>query len=183
MKLPIHISEKLSVKDIILKYCIRDFLLGIVRSFPSSAGVLLRMIAYKLIFKSCGKGTRIAEFTTIKFPERISVGDHVSFNEYDWIDGDGGIDFGNYISIGPRVTMASFEHGHIKADIPMKLQEKEMRKIVIQDDVWIGAGCFIKGGVTIGRGSIIGAGSVVLKNVEPFSIVAGNPAVSIGKRD
>lgn len=140
MKLPIHISEKLSIKDIIMKYCIRDFMLGMVRSFPSATGVLFRMAAYKLAFKKCGKGIRIAEFTTIKFPERITVGDHVSFNEYDWIDGDGGITFGNYISVGPRVTMASFEHGHENTVLPMKLQEKKMRKIIVEDDVWIGGG-------------------------------------------
>ncbi|MEZ4692180.1 MAG: DapH/DapD/GlmU-related protein [Ignavibacteria bacterium] len=49
----------------------------------------------------------------------------------------------------------------------------------IEDDVWIGANCFIMKGVTIGKGSIVGAGSVVISEVKPFSIYAGNPAVFV----
>ncbi len=54
--------------------------------------------------------------------------------------------------------------------------------IVIQDDVWIGFNCTILSGVTIGYGAIIGANSVVTKNVEPYTIVAGNPAKIVRKR-
>ena len=56
------------------------------------------------------------------------------------------------------------------------------KKIIIGNDVWIGAQVIILNNVTIGNGSIIGAGSVVTKNVEPFSIVAGNPAKFIKER-
>ena len=55
--------------------------------------------------------------------------------------------------------------------------------ILIEDDVWIGSNSVILKNVKIGRGSIIAAGSVVTKNIEPFSIVAGTPAVKIGKRE
>ena len=58
----------------------------------------------------------------------------------------------------------------------------EVDPIVIEDDVWIGARVIILKGVTIGKGSIIGAGSVVTKDVEPYSIVGGNPAKLIRKR-
>ncbi|MEP7146052.1 MAG: acyltransferase, partial [bacterium] len=53
------------------------------------------------------------------------------------------------------------------------------KPVLIEDDVWIGANCFILKGVTIGKGSIVGAGSVVNNDVKPFSIYAGNPAVFI----
>lgn len=54
--------------------------------------------------------------------------------------------------------------------------------IIIEEDVWVGSNSVILSGVTIGRGSVIGAGSVVTKNVEPYSIVAGNPAKLIKRR-
>ena len=54
--------------------------------------------------------------------------------------------------------------------------------IIIEDDVWIGANAIILSGVTIGEGAIIGAGSVVTKNVEPYTIFAGNPAKKIKMR-
>ena len=55
-------------------------------------------------------------------------------------------------------------------------------KIVIENDVWIGYGAIIVSGVKIGRGAIVAAGSVVLKDVEPYTIVAGNPARKVSKR-
>lgn len=59
---------------------------------------------------------------------------------------------------------------------------EEYDKTVIGNDVWIGTHVFVKGGVTIGNGAVIGAYSVVTKNVEPYSIVVGNPAKEIRKR-
>lgn len=56
------------------------------------------------------------------------------------------------------------------------LQFEEAEKVVIGNDVWIGEGCFINGGVTIGNGAIVGAHSVITKDVEPYSVVAGAPA-------
>jgi len=54
--------------------------------------------------------------------------------------------------------------------------------IIVEDDVWIGTGCIILSGITIGKGSVIAAGSIVTKNVEPYSIIGGNPAKIIRKR-
>lgn len=182
MKLPIYINQKISFSDIIFKYILRDFIVGIFRNFPSAIGVLARMFLYKVCLKKAGRGLRISELVTIKFPENIQVGNHVSFNEYDWIDGNGGIEIGNYVSIGPRVSIVSFEHGYEDLEIPIKLQKKEYNKIVIEDNVWIGAGSFIKSGVRIGTGSIIGAGSVITKDVEPYSVMGGVPARKLKSR-
>lgn len=56
------------------------------------------------------------------------------------------------------------------------------QKIIIEQDCWIGFGAIIVTGVKVGRGSIVAAGSVVLKDVEPYSIVAGNPAKVVSRR-
>ena len=179
MKLPIVIIEKITLFDLIFKYTIRDFFLGITKLIPASVGILARMLAYKAAFKKSGKGLRIAECVTIKFPENICVGDHVSFNEYGWIDGNGGIDIGNFVSIGPHVSIVSFEHEYSDPAQPVKLQRKSLSKITIEDNAWIGTGAIITAGVTVGKGSVIGAGSVVLKDVAPHTVVVGVPATKI----
>jgi len=176
MKLPVVVGEKISVYDLIFKYTIRDFLLGIVKWIPASPGILARMLAYKIVLKKSGKGLRVAEFVTIKFPENIIVGNNVSFNEYDWIDGNGLIEIGDYVSVGPRVSLISFDHEYSDPEKPVKLQGKILAKIVIQNNVWLGAGAIVRAGVTIGEGSVIGAGSIVLKDVPPHTVVAGVPA-------
>ena len=63
-----------------------------------------------------------------------------------------------------------------------KIEFQEYETTVIGNDVWIGSNAFIKGGVTIGHGAVIGAHAVVTKDIEPYSIVAGNPAKIIRKR-
>jgi acetyltransferase-like isoleucine patch superfamily enzyme len=68
-------------------------------------------------------------------------------------------------------------HRYQRTDIPITDQG-----IVIQDDVWIGAGVTILDGFKIGHGSVIAAGAVVTKNIEPFSVMAGVPAHVLKRR-
>ncbi|WP_449401090.1 CatB-related O-acetyltransferase [Chryseobacterium wanjuense] len=65
---------------------------------------------------------------------------------------------------------------------PVENEKISKELIIIEDDVWIGSNSVILSGVKIGRGSIIGAGSVITKDVEPYSIVGGNPAKILRKR-
>ena len=98
---------------------------------------------------------------------------------------------GNYCSIGPDVLFVvcgDHETNHIST-YPFKVRCKRTKfeahskgDIVIEDDVWIGARATILSGVRIGQGSVISAGAIVVKDVEPYSIVAGVPAKTIRKR-
>ena len=82
----------------------------------------------------------------------------------------------NYCSIAPNVVIGGMEHNYSNFSTSTKLySEQKTRKTIIKDDVWIGANVFIRMGVTVGKGSIIGSNSVVLKDVPPLSIVVGNP--------
>ena len=92
------------------------------------------------------------------------------------------ISIGNDVLIAEFVTIRDMNHNYARVDIPIADQGESASPIVIEDDVWIGRGCIILGGVTIGRGAIIAANGVVKKNVEPFAIVAGSPAKLIKYR-
>jgi acetyltransferase-like isoleucine patch superfamily enzyme len=95
------------------------------------------------------------------------------------------ITIGNYVSIGANVKI--FDHDFHSLDYLSRrtdLQNDIVTKpICIEDDVWIGAESIILKGVTIGRAAIIGAGSVVTKDIPPLTIWAGNPAKFIRKID
>lgn len=93
-----------------------------------------------------------------------------------------------YIKIGKNVIIASAvsirDTDHIYSDItkPMRQQGIKTAPVVIEDDVWIGHGVVILKGVTVGKGAIVAASTVVTKNINPYSIVGGIPASVINTR-
>lgn len=95
----------------------------------------------------------------------------------------GGGRIGSHVMMGPEVYIYTQNHNFSRIDIPMDQQGwTEEKPVTIDDDVWIGARVTILPGVIIGKGSIIGASAVVTKDVPPYSVVAGNPAVVVKKR-
>lgn len=172
----ILISEKITFWDIIWKYTIRDFILETLSFVPASVGIILRMFIYKLFFKKIGKGFTVKKNVHFKFPERIVIGNHVGIDEYTLIDGDGSLIIGDFTRIGAHVDIVT--HGLYDKDknTPRKLQGKWTKKVVIGKDVEIGVGARILPGVKIGNGAFIGANSVVVRDVPPYSVVMGMPA-------
>jgi len=113
----------------------------------------------------------------------IKIGSRTKINPYTVIYGSGkGTDIGNDVLIAGHCLIIPANHNFVRTDIPITDQKETSLGIVIQDDVWIGAGCQILDGVTIGKGSIIGAGSVVNKSIPEYSIAVGVPAKVIKKR-
>lgn len=88
----------------------------------------------------------------------------------------GPLHFGNNIITAQHVVISGLNHGYENVDIPIKDQPCTTGLIVIEDDCWLGANVVITAGVTIGKHAIVAAGSVVTKNVPPYTIVGGNPA-------
>lgn len=85
--------------------------------------------------------------------------------------------------MGPDVKIIAFNHEYSNLEKPMCLQGfQPMEPVIIEDDVWIGTRETILPGVKIGKGSILGAGCVVTKDVKPYSIMGGNPARLIRSR-
>lgn len=84
------------------------------------------------------------------------------------------ITIGDRVSMAPRVTLVTTSHPNNSLIRPFA--PEKTGPIVIEPDVWIGAGVVVLPGVTIGRGAIVGANSVVTTDVEPLHVVAGQPA-------
>ncbi|MBQ6795824.1 MAG: acyltransferase, partial [Clostridia bacterium] len=110
----------------------------------------------------------------------ITAGDNCSFNSYSVVQGL--VTLGNNVRIAPGAKIFGENHGFSDLERPICTQPNERRGITIEDDVWIGANAVITDGVVIGAHSIIGAGAVVTKNVEPYSVMGGNPARVIKSR-
>ena len=84
--------------------------------------------------------------------------------------------------ISPRVSIYAENHLFDRTDIPMKEQGVKKQFVKIEDDCWIAANSIILAGVTVGKGSVVAAGSVVSSDVPPYSVVAGVPARIIKQR-
>jgi len=112
----------------------------------------------------------------------LKIGNNVGINHYCFIGVRGDIEIGDNVIFGPRVNIFSENHNYEDLDIPIKNQGVTKGKTTIGSDVWIGANVSIMSGVDIGNGCVIAAGSVVTKNILPYSIVGGVPAKIIKNR-
>jgi acetyltransferase-like isoleucine patch superfamily enzyme len=86
-----------------------------------------------------------------------------------------GLEIGNHCMIGGGTAICGVNHGAERVDIAMRYQPFAARKIVIEDDVWLGMRVIVMPGITIGRGAIVGAGSVITRDIPPFAVAWGTP--------
>ena len=112
----------------------------------------------------------------------LHMGDRSSIGANGFIGCSGRIVIGSDVIMGPGVRLFSENHIHASVEIPIRDQGVKRGELVIEDGCWIGSGATVVSGVHIGRGSIVAAGSVVTKDVPPFSVVAGAPARVISQR-
>jgi acetyltransferase-like isoleucine patch superfamily enzyme len=112
----------------------------------------------------------------------LKIGNNSSIGPYSYIGCSGLIEIGDNVMMSPRVSIYSENHNFDQVDHPMIEQGVTRSFVKIEDDCWIAANSVILAGVTIGKGSVVAAGSVVTKDVAPYSIVAGNPAKFIKSR-
>lgn len=137
----------------------------------------------------CGKHSKIGLGSRFIGIKNISIGNNCSIGEESlFITTKAKVIIGDDVIFAPRVTVVSGNH---RLDMKNRLinSVKDNEKlpendadVIFEGDNWIGTGAIILKGVTVGRGSVVAAGSVVTKNVEPFSIVGGCPAKKIKMR-
>lgn len=112
----------------------------------------------------------------------LRVGDNTYIGPGCILGAGGGITIGKNVTLGASVDLLAENHGFDDPARPMNQQGVTRRGIRIEDDCWLGNKVLVLDGVTIGRGSVIGAGAVVTKDVPPFSVAAGNPARVLRQR-
>ena len=174
-------STKILLKKIISSLFSFVFFKDLIYSFLFF--LINRIYGIKKVNKK--KGSKIRPGTTIRDPERVFLGKNTTLgmNNTLWAGKTTGkIIIGDNVMTGPNCCFFAFNHGMEKNEIPMIEQETKDSNIIIEDDVWFGANVIVLPGVRIGKGCVIAAGAVVTKNVEPFSIVGGNPAKLIKYR-
>lgn len=140
---------------------------------------------------SIGQGSSIGRNTIIaicsgpnKIHSYLKIGENTYIGELNNIRASGGyIIIGDNCLISQHITMVASGHEYKKNILIAKQGWNVIkRNIIIENDVWIGANTVILPGITIKEGAVIGAGSVVTKDVPPYAIVAGNPAKILNYR-
>lgn len=106
----------------------------------------------------------------------IRIGRDSLIGEFNILRGQGGITIGDRVYTAPLVQLAAVNHVFSDPTRPFVEQGITAQGIVVEDDVWIGAGAIITDGVRIGRGAVVAAGAVVTRDVPPHTVVAGVPA-------
>jgi acetyltransferase-like isoleucine patch superfamily enzyme len=182
-------------------------LIEIYARFAAGAGyidLLMRRTCLRALAKTFGDGVTIGRNVGVAHPETFEIADRVFIGEQTIIQGrfDGrctigtsvwigpqsyfdarDLVIGEYVGWGPGAKVLGSEHTGLPADIPIIQTDLEIAAVRIEAWADVGVNAVILPGVTVGRGSIVGAGAVVTRNVPGFAKVAGVPARVIGWRE
>jgi galactoside O-acetyltransferase len=136
-----------------------------------------------------GDNTRVMRAAYLcSYVSNAKAGEGIVTGKSCWIgvgavlaSGQGGIFLGDNVLIAPQAILATGNHDFQNINLPAIEQEYQGKPIHIGNNVWIGAHAVVLGGATIGEHSVIAAGSVVTKDIEPYTVAAGIPAVTLRK--
>ena len=166
-----------------------EILIRILEIYPNTKlGYLLRNIIFKKIFYKYGKRNFISNNVSFRGRKKICISSsvHIATNTVIGSDDINGIFIGNNVYIGPNCVFRSSNHDYSEKFIPPQIQNYKvinLKKnnidfslgIIIEDNVWIGANCSILAGSHIKKGTIIGANSLVNKELESEGLYVGSP--------
>jgi len=138
-------------------------------------GLKIRLL--KAFGAKVGIGVVIKPSVSIKYPWFLSIGNHVWIGEKVWIDNLTDVTIGNNVCLSQGVLLLTGNHNYIQPTFDLMVG-----KIVLEDGVWLGAQSVVCPGVTCKSHAVLSVGSVATKNLEPYSIYQGNPAVKVRER-
>lgn len=133
---------------------------------------LLRTFGAKI-----GEGVLIKPGVNIKYPWKLEIGNHAWIGERVWIDNVEPVKVGNHVCISQKAFLLTGSHDHTKSSF-----DYLCAPIILEDGVWIGANAMVGRGVICYSHSILSVNSVAEKNLEPYTIYKGNPAMAVLRR-
>lgn len=145
-------------------------------AFPWPYGFKSRLL--KLFGARIGKGFVIKTKVRIKYPWLLRVGDHCWIGESVWIDNLAPVTLGNHVCLSQGALLLTGNHDYKQADFPYRLGA-----IHIDNGAWIGAMAVVCAGVTCGSHAVLTVNSVASKDLQPWQIYSGNPAMPVRKRE
>ena len=138
----------------------------------------------KWIYKSLGSSIErkvVFHFKTeIRCPYKLRLGEGTIIGDSAILDARSGLDIGKNVNLSSNVSIYTLQHDH--RDPYFKCTKNSSKSVKIHDRAWLGSHVIVLPGVTIGEGAVCCAGSVVTKNVEPYTVVAGIPAKKVNER-
>ena len=163
-----------------IKYELYLWFMYILKIVPGQTGSLLRCSILPI---NKGKNVFFWENTQIDSPKKLFIGNNVSINRGCILHAGGEISIGDDVLIGPEVIIYSQNHRYKDSSLSIRMQGYEKSKVIIGNNIWIGARTIILPGVTVGNNVVIAAGSIVTKDIDCNSVFAGVPAKKIKNLD
>jgi maltose O-acetyltransferase len=138
-------------------------------------GYAIRRFIISKIAEKCGKNIIVKQNAYIGSGLGLRLGDNTQLGANSRIGPN--VSLGDNVLMGPDCVIMTTAHAFENREVPIRLQGAlPIKPIIIGDDVWIGTRVVILPGVKVGNGAVIGANSVVTKNIEPYAVVGGVPA-------
>ena len=150
----------------------------IVFKNPFNSWYWLKNQVLRWFVASIGRGVIIKPSVNIKYPWFVRIGDQVWIGENVWLDNHTTIDIGSNVCISQGATLMTGNHNYKKPGFDLLLGP-----IKLEDGVWIGAGSMVCPNVTCHSHAVLAVGSVATKDLKPYRIYQGNPAIEIRKRE
>jgi len=142
------------------------------RVFFAWRNTLLRLFGAEI-----GRHVNIYNSAEIYFPWNLEIGHWSAIGEHAFIYNLGPVSIGSHVTVSQRAHLCAGTHDHTHPALPLLKPP-----IVIGDQAWICADAFVGPGVTVGEGAVVGARAVVVRDVEPWHVMVGNPARPVRKR-
>lgn len=141
-----------------------------------TVGLKMRGVFYGLFLKKVGNNFMVEANVLIGGMNNIEVGNNIWIGFGCVLNGSGGISIGNNVLIAQGVKIYSESHKYNDPNLDIMFQPTVKKPVVIEDGSWLCADCIILPGVRVGKHAVVAAGSVVTKDIPPYTVYGGVPA-------